>query len=191
MRIILASKSPRRRELMELAEFNYEVIPSTVVESWDKSLNVEENSKEIAYQKAKDVFDNTSGDRVVIGSDTIVVNDDEVYGKPKDLDEAYEMIKKLQGKKHTIFTGLTVMIENDGEYEEYKETYSTDVYVKPMEESEIINYINTYEVLDKAGAYAIQSKFAVYIEKIDGDYNTVIGLPINRIYDIFKENEIW
>lgn len=191
MRIILASKSPRRRELMELAEFNYEVIPSTVVEKWDKALNVEENSKEIAYQKAKDVFDNTSGDRVVIGSDTIVVNDDEVYGKPKDLDEAFEMIKNLQGKKHTIFTGLTVMIENDGEYEEYKETYSTDVYVKPMEESEIINYINTYEVLDKAGAYAIQSKFAVYIEKIDGDYNTVIGLPINRIYDIFKENEIW
>ena len=191
MRIILASKSPRRRELMELAEFNYEVIPSTVVEKWDKALNVEENSKEIAYQKAKDVFDNTSGDRVVIGSDTIVVNDDEVYGKPKDLDEAFEMIKNLQVKKHTIFTGLTVMIENDGEYEEYKETYSTDVYVKPMEESEIINYINTYEVVDKAGAYAIQSKFAVYIEKIDGDYNTVIGLPINRIYDIFKENEIW
>lgn len=191
MRIILASKSPRRRELMDLAEFNYEVIPSTVVEKWDKDLSVEENSKEIAYQKAKDVFDNTSGDRVVIGSDTIVVNDNEVYGKPKTLEEAFEMLKNLQGKKHTIFTGLTIMIENAGEYEEYKETYSTDVYVKPMEESEIINYINTYEVLDKAGAYAIQSKFSVYIEKIDGDYNTVIGLPINRIYDIFKENEIW
>ena len=191
MRIILASQSPRRKELMDLAEFNYEILPSNSKESWNDNLSIEENSIEIGYQKAKTVFDNTQGDRVVIGSDTIVVKGNQVYGKPKTRDEAIKMLLDLQGSKHTVYTSLSVLIEDRGEYNEYKETVSSDVYVKKMETSEIINYIDTYDVSDKAGAYAIQSKFAVYIEKIDGDYNTILGLPINRLYDIFKENEIW
>ena len=191
MRVILASKSPRRKELMDLAEFNYEVLPSTCEEKWDDSLSVEENSREIGYLKAKDIFDNTQGDRAVIGSDTIVVKDGNVYGKPKNRDEAIEMLKDLQGNKHTVYTSLSVLIENMNEYKEYIEVYSADIYIKPMENSEIINYIDSYDVSDKAGAYAIQSKFAVYIEKINGDYSTIVGLPINRLYDIFKENEIW
>ncbi len=101
------------------------------------------------------------------------------------------MLKKLQGNRHSVFTSLSVIIEDGGKIKEYKEVFETYVYIKPMEESEILNYVDTYDVLDKAGSYAIQSKFAVYIEKIEGDYNTVIGLPINRLYDIFKENEIW
>lgn len=101
------------------------------------------------------------------------------------------MLRLLQGKRHSVFTSLSVLIEERGSVKEYKELYESYVYVKEMEESEIINYVDTYDVLDKAGSYAIQSKFAVYIEKIEGDYNTVIGLPINRLYDIFKENEIW
>ena len=101
------------------------------------------------------------------------------------------MLRDLQGNKHEVHTSLTVLIEDKGEVKEYKEGFVSYVYVKPMEESEIINYIDTYDVYDKAGAYAIQSKFAVYIDKIEGDYNTIIGLPISRLYDIFKENEIW
>ena len=101
------------------------------------------------------------------------------------------MLRKLQGKRHSVYTSLSVIIEERGKIKEYKELNESYVYVKPMEESEIINYIDTYNVLDKAGSYAIQSKFAVYIEKIEGDYNAIIGLPINRLYDIFKENEIW
>ena len=113
------------------------------------------------------------------------------YGKPKNREDAIRMLKLIQGRRHSVYTSLSVLIEERGKVKEYKETYESYVYVKEMEDSEILNYINTYDVSDKAGSYAIQSKFAVYIEKIEGDYNTIIGLPINRLYDIFKENEIW
>ena len=132
-----------------------------------------------------------NGDRAVVGSDTIVVKDGEVFGKPKDREDAIRMLKVLQGARHSVYTSLSVIIEEKGKVKEYKEVYETYVYVKPMEDSEIINYVDTYNVLDKAGAYAIQSKFAVYIERLDGDYNAIVGLPISRLYDIFKENEIW
>ena len=191
MRVILASKSPRRKELMDLAEFDYEIFVSETDEKIDENLSIEENSKEIAYSKAKSVFDNTQGNRVVIGADTIVVKDNEIFGKPKSREEAIEMLKKLQNSKHTVYTSLSILVEKNENYKEYKELYSADVYVKPMQDAEIINYIDTYNVFDKAGAYAIQSKFAVYIEKIYGNYNTIIGLPIERIYDIFKENDIY
>lgn len=113
------------------------------------------------------------------------------YGKPKNREDAIRMLRMLQGKRHSVYTSLSVIIEERGIVKEYKETYESYVYVKPMEDSEIINYVDTYNVMDKAGSYAIQSKFAVYIEKIEGDFNAIIGLPINRLYDIFKENEIW
>ena len=112
-------------------------------------------------------------------------------GKPKDRDDAIKALRKLQNNKHTVYTSLSVIIEERGEIKEYKDLIKSDVYIKKMEDSEIINYVDSYNVLDKAGSYAIQSKFAVYVEKIDGDYNSIIGLPINRLYDIFKENEIW
>lgn len=101
------------------------------------------------------------------------------------------MLKKVQGKRHSVFTSLSVIIEEKGKIKEYKEVVESFVYVKAMEDSEIINYVDTYNVMDKAGSYAIQSKFAVYIDKVEGDYNAIIGLPISRLYDIFKENEIW
>jgi septum formation protein len=132
-----------------------------------------------------------NGDRAIVGSDTIVVKDGQVYGKPKTREDAIKMLRELQGDRHSVYTSLSVIIEEKGKTKEYKEVYETYVYVKPMEDSEIINYVDTYNVFDKAGSYAIQSKFAVYIERMDGDYNAVVGLPISRLYDIFKENEIW
>ena len=132
-----------------------------------------------------------NGDRAIVGSETIVVKDGQVYGKPKTREDAIKMLRELQGDRHSVYTSLSVIIEEKGKTKEYKEVYETYVYVKPMEDSEIINYVDTYNVFDKAGSYAIQSKFAVYIERMDGDYNAVVGLPISRLYDIFKENEIW
>ena len=99
MRIILASKSPRRKELMDLAEFNYEILPSNAEEVWDDDLTVEENSKNLGYQKAKSVFDNTQGDRAVVGSDTIVVLDGEHLRKTKKQRRCYSYFKKIAGKK--------------------------------------------------------------------------------------------
>ena len=104
MRIILASKSPRRRELMNALGVDYEVLVSDMEESWSDLLEIEENSKEIAYQKAKDVYNNTQGDRLILSADTIVVKDGEVFGKPKSREEAIDMIRKLQGGKHTVYT---------------------------------------------------------------------------------------
>ena len=190
MRVILASQSPRRRELMNLIGVEYEVLVSDVEEKWNDDLSIEENSKEIAYQKAKDVYNHTQGDRLIISADTIVVKDGEVFGKPKDREDAINMIRKLQGGKHTVYTSLVEISEYRDNYTEKKEIYPTDIYVKKMDDYEILKYVDSYNVYDKAGAYAIQSPFALYIEEIVGDYYSVVGLPINRVYDILKQKEL-
>ena len=153
-------------------------------------MSIEEISKELAYGKAKDVFDNTQGDRTIIGADTIVVKDNVIFGKPKDRAEAIKMLKEIQGDVHTVYTSLAILIEERGEYKEYKEVVETDITVNPMTDAEIIEYIDQEEPYDKAGAYAIQSTFAKFIDEIEGNYMSVIGLPIDKVYKILKENEI-
>ena len=190
MKIILASKSPRRKELMDLAKFEYEILVSNFDENVDKNLSLEEQSKEIAYGKAKDIFENTQGDRTIIGADSLVILDGKQFGKPHDRQEAVEMLLALQGKKHTVYTALSILIENKGKYKEYKELHKSDVYIKKMSYKEIVNYVDSEEPFDKAGSYAIQSCFAVFIDKIEGDYTTIVGLPIGRVYEILKENNI-
>ena len=190
MKIILASQSPRRIALMQLARIDFEVLPSSYNEKMDKSLGIEELSKELAYGKAKDVFDNTQGDRTIIGADTIVVKDNVIFGKPKDRAEAIKMLKELQGDVHTVYTSLAILIEERGKYKEYKELVETDITVNPMTDAEIIEYVDREEPYDKAGAYAIQSSFAKFIDEIEGNYMSVIGLPIDKVYKILKENEI-
>ena len=190
MKIILASQSPRRAALMDLAKIDFEVIKSNYVEKINEEEDIEEISKELAYGKALDVFDNTQGDRTIIGADTIVVKDNVIFGKPKDRHEAIKMLKKLQGTYHEVYTSLAILIEERGEYKEYKEVSKTSIKVARMSEEEIIEYVDTENPYDKAGAYAIQSCFSKYIEKIDGNYMSVIGLPIDKLYKILKENEI-
>ena len=136
------------------------------------------------------MFNNTQGDRVIIGADTIVVKDEKIYGKPKDRAEAIKMLSELRGDRHSIYTSIAILIENRGEYKEIKEVCKSSVKVANMSDEEIIEYIDTEEPFDKAGSYAIQSSFCKYIEKIDGNYMSIIGLPINRVYKILKENEI-
>lgn len=190
MKIILASKSPRRIALMELARFEFEVMPSSYDEKIKNMYDIEEMSKELAYRKAKEIFENTQGNRTIIGADTFVVKDNKIYEKPKDREDAIRMLKELQDGIHTVYTSIAVLIESQENYKEYKELVKTDVYVKAMTDEEIEEYVDSGEAYDKAGAYGIQTSFSVFVEKIDGDYDSILGLPINRIYDILKENEI-
>lgn len=189
MKIILASGSPRRRELMDLAGIDYEVMVSNVDETFEDGLSIDDQSKRLAYIKAKEIFDNTQGDRAIIGSDTMVVKGDKVYGKPQDRDEAIKMIKELEGTRHSVYTSLAVLIEERGEYKEYIELSKVDVYFKRISDKEIQEYVDFEEPYDKAGAYAIQSSFCKFVEKIYGDYYSVVGLPIGKVYDILKEND--
>lgn len=190
MKIILASKSPRRAALLDLINVDFEVMPSSYKETINNKLDVEEASKEIAYEKALDVFNNTQGDRTIIGADTMVVKDGKIYGKPKDRNEAIKMLKQLQGDIHSVYTSLAILIEEKGKYKEYKEIVRTDINVNPITDAEIIEYVDQEEPYDKAGAYAIQSCFCKYINEIDGNYMSVIGLPVDKVYSILKENEV-
>ena len=187
MKVILASKSPRRKELMDLLNINYEIIVSNADETLEEGLSYEEQSKKIGYIKAKSVFDETTGERIVIGSDTMVMKDGKFYGKPKDRQDAINMIKELKNSKHQVYTSIAVLVQKDNEYKEYIDCDVTDVYMNDLTDEEIQEWVNSGEADDKAGAYAIQSSFAKHIQKIDGNYGTVIGLPINKVYDIIKK----
>lgn len=190
MKVILASSSPRRQDLMRMAKIEYEAIVSNFDEKVDKNLSLEEQSKEIAFGKAKDVFENTQGDRVVIGSDTLVIVNGKQFGKAKTREEAIQMLQELQGRTHSIYTSIAVLLEENGKYKEYKELHEVKVFVRNMSEEEIENYVDTEKPFYCAGAYAIQGFFAVFVDKIEGDFPTALGLPINRIYSILKENDI-
>lgn len=187
MKIILASQSPRRKELMDFLNINYEIIVSNADETLEKGLTIEEQAKRLSYIKAKTVFDKTSGDRIVIGSDTMVVKNGKIYGKPKDNQDAFKMLKELKNTKHQAITGLAILVEKDGKYEEYLDYDMAEVYFKDMTDEEITNWINTGKALDKAGAYAVQDEFIVFFEKINGNYSTVMGLPIHKVYDVLKK----
>lgn len=186
MRIILASGSPRRKELLSLITKNFEVIVSNADESFQEGLTIEEQSKQIAYAKAKAVFDETQGDRIVIGSDTMVVKDNKIYGKPKDKQEAFQMILELQNNMHEVITSLCILIEKNGKIEEYRDCDIAKVYVAAMNTEEINQWIDTGKAMDKAGAYAIQEEFSKFIEKIDGNYDAIVGLPTHKVYQILK-----
>ena len=190
MKVILASQSPRRAALMDLIKIDFEILPSNHEKSIRDGSNIEEQAIDVAYGKALDVFNNTQGDRAIIGADTIVVKDNKVYGKPKDRDDAIRMLKELQGEYHIVYTSLAIIIENHEKVEEYKEIVKTVIKVNDMTDEEIEEYVDTEKPYDKAGSYAIQSCFCKYIEKIEGNYMSVIGLPVNRVYEILKENEV-
>ncbi len=187
MKIILASKSPRRKELLDLLKMKYEIKVSNAEEKIEENLTIEEQAKKLAYIKAKTVFDQTEGERTIIGADTMVIKDGKIYGKPKDETDALKILQELNGKRHQVITGIAILAQKDSEYKEYIDYDITEVYLKNMSDEEIKNWIKTGEAMDKAGAYAIQGEFSVFIEKINGNYSTVVGLPIHKVYDILKE----
>lgn len=188
MRVILASGSPRRKDLLKLIVSDFEVIVSGVDEDMEDGLTPEEQVTKLAYIKAKDVFDKSNGDRIVIGSDTIVVKDNVIYGKPKDEDDAFNMIKQIirGDRAHEVITGLCVLVCKDGEYIEYKTYDKTKEYLKDISDEEINRWLDTGKAMDKAGAFGINTEFGVFVEKIEGNYHTIVGLPIHKLYDILK-----
>lgn len=189
MKIILASASPRRKELLELVVPNFEILVSEVDEKIEENLTVEEQVTNLAYIKAKDVYEKTSGDRLIIGSDTIVVKNNKIYGKPKNRENAKQIIKELlEGDKtHKVLTGLSVICEKAGKYKEYKTYDEAKIFLKDISDREIEKWIDTGKAMDKAGAYGMQNEFCVHVEKIEGNYTTVLGLPVHKLYDIIKE----
>lgn len=189
MKIILASGSPRRKELLKLVVDEFDINVSGVDETLEEGLTPEEQAARLAYIKAKDVFDKTSGDRIVIGADTMVFKDNKLYGKPKDRSDAFNMIKKLTSgtRMHEVITGLCVLVEKDGELTEYKTYDKAKIYLKEISDDEIYRWIDTGNAMDKAGSYGVNTEFGVHVEKIDGNYTTVIGFPIHKLYDIIKQ----
>ena len=187
MHIVLASTSPRRKELLEKLDIPFEIISKNTEEVFDDSKSIYDASMDIAYQKAKAVYDDIDGDIIVIGSDTIVVYNNKIMGKPRDLQDAYSMIKDLSGKPHEVISSLCLLIRKNGE--EYKElTYDKSIVnVMELTDDEINDWINNHDVLTRAGAYAIQDGFGKYIESIEGDYFSIVGLPIHKLYILLKK----
>ena len=186
MKIILASKSPRRKELMDLLNVNYEIIISDADETLEDGLSMEEQSKKLAYLKAKAVFDETSGDRIVIGADTLVYKGDKKYGKPGNIENAIKMLNELKNSTHQVCTGIAILVQKKDSYSEIVDYSTTSLHIKDMTDKEIQEWIDTGKAFDKAGAYAIQEEFAKFIDKIDGNYCSVVGLPIDKVYDVIK-----
>ena len=187
-KIILASASPRRRELLAQAGYEFEIQVSHKEETYT-SATPDEIVKELALLKAKDIAEqNDAKSMIVIGADTVVAHKGAILGKPKSKDDAFDMIKGFQGDKHQVYTGVAILdYDADGKETVVNHAVKTDVYVNPMTDEEIWNYIESDNVMDKAGSYGIQSGFAVYIEKIEGDYFNVVGLPISYIYEQLKQ----
>lgn len=196
--IILASASPRRKELLEQIGLEFEICPAKGEEIITKTIP-EEVVMELSKQKAEEVAAlvssfgeshkeiTTPSDILVIGADTVVAYDGKILGKPSDEADAKRMLTMLSGNTHSVFTGVTlVLIDKTGRAGELVFYEKTDVKMHAMTEAEIDRYIATAEPMDKAGSYGIQGKCAIHIEKIDGDYNNVVGLPIARIYQELK-----
>ncbi len=212
LRVILASQSPRRQELLKKIFQYFEVMPSNAdenievlppaeyveklskikaLEVYERLMDEDEMVPEVTGMKRLSKLFKGSGyasteDMLVIGADTIVVRDGEILGKPKDEEDAFAILKTLQGRGHEVYTGVT-LIHNE---ETISFSVKTDVHIVPMSDEEINEYIKTKDPMDKAGAYGIQTVFTKYVSGIEGDYNNVVGLPVSAIYSRLKDMKI-
>lgn len=185
-KLILASASPRRKELLEQAGAVFEICPAKG-EEVITGKNPAEAVMELALNKAREVADMGGEDILVLGADTVVVHDGRILGKPKDEQDAVRMLTELSGNTHSVFTGVAVIQKTGGSEKVCNFNEETRVTMYPMSRDEIEAYVKTKEPMDKAGAYGIQGKGAVFIEKIMGDYNNVVGLPIARLYQEMRQ----
>ena len=186
-RVLLASESPRRRELMVLSEIPFTTASCLLKETLDPELSIEKAVEKLAFEKADAVF-HRYPEEFIIGADTIVVSDGSILGKPRDEADAVRMIRSLQGRSHKVYTGVAILdYDDEGKRKSVVHAVETEVFVNPMSDEEIREYAATGEPLDKAGAYGIQGRFAAYIERIDGDYYNVVGLPVSYVYRQLKE----
>lgn len=187
-KIILASASPRRKELLEQIGLSFQIEPARGKEHIT-SVIPREVVEELSYQKAMEVAElHRDEDALILGADTIVVYDNQIMGKPADEEEAKAMLRQLSGKTHCVFTGVTAVLWENKEKTVRTFSEKTEVTFYPMSEEEIMFYVKTREPMDKAGAYGIQGIGAKYIQAICGDYNNVVGLPVARLYqEVLRE----
>lgn len=183
-KIILASASPRRKELMEQMGLEFDICPASG-EEVIKSENPADAAKELSLQKTSEIAAQSEEDAIVIGADTIVVFENKIMGKPRSEKDAFHMLTLLQGKTHSVYTGVSLVRIRDKKTVTFAE--ETKVTLYPVDAETIRNYIKTKEPMDKAGAYAIQGSFAVHIQKIYGEYSNVVGLPVARLYHELKK----
>ena len=181
---VLASQSPRRKQLLEWAEVDFEIIIEPTEETYPKGLSPEDVAVHIAQQKAAAV--RTRTDKTIIAADTIVVLGEEIIGKPKDRDDAINILQKLSGSHHKVITG--VVINSNGNEISFADV--TDVEFHPMTDEQLEFYVDKYKPYDKAGAYAIQEWIGVVgIKRINGDFYNVMGLPVSRVVQALEQLE--
>lgn len=188
-RWILASASPRRKELLEQVGLIFEILPSACEEKVTAK-NPAAVVEELSRQKAEEVFarvapvqgQETEEELTVVGADTVVAADGCILGKPRDQEEACRMLRQLQGRSHQVYTGVTLCVLRQGKKSVKTFHECTEVTFYPLEEARIKSYVETGEPMDKAGAYGIQGRGALFVERITGDYNNVVGLPVARLF---------
>lgn len=186
-KLVLASGSPRRKELLEQVGLEFTITPAKGEEKITSSIPYEV-VQELSKQKASEIADTLKNDEetIVIGADTIVAFGNLILGKPKSEEDAFNTLKKLQGNVHQVYTGVTLIQIKNGNKTFVTFYEKTDVHMYPMSDKEILDYIATGEPLDKAGSYGIQGRGAEFIKGISGDYNNVVGLPIAHLLHEIK-----
>ncbi len=178
-KLVLASTSPRRADLMELVGFTFEVIASNVNEDLEEFMIPENHVLELSQKKAAKVAETVS-DSVIVGADTIVVLDNKILGKPRNITHAESMLASLSGKTHTVITGFTILDSTTGyKMSEYERTHVT---FRTLSAQEIARYVDMGSVLDKAGSYGIQDHGALFVTRVDGCFYNVMGFPLARFY---------
>ena len=187
--IVLASGSPRRKELLAKTGQKFSVVVSGGEEKAETS-DAAETVEKLSLDKASAVADLLQAEKepqLIIGADTVVACDGEILGKPSDREDAFRMLWKLQGQTHQVYTGVTLLLKKKHTWQAHTFSEKTDVQFYPVSREELLEYIKTGEPMDKAGSYGIQGKFGIYVKGICGDYNNVVGLPVGRlIYELKK-----
>jgi len=185
MKLYLASGSPRRRELLTTAGVAFEIRPCNDPEETAAAAPVQ-TVLDLSSHKAQAVFeeiaDTATADFAVLGADTIVVIDNEIIGKPKDDADARQILKRLSGRTHQVFTGVCILVQKDGKTRKKSFYERTSVTMYPITDAELDDYLASGEHLDKAGAYAIQGLAVKFVRKVTGDYSNIVGLPVARVY---------
>ena len=185
--LILGSSSPRRKELLETLGFSFVIRVMDTDESFPDSMPTIEVAEYVASQKAKALIPGIAAHEMLICADTIVVVDDEILGKPVDRADAIHMLKKLAGRSHEVITGVYVYTLND----QHRFSVKTTVYFNSLSDSEISHYVDQFQPFDKAGSYGIQDWIGcVAINRIEGSYTNVVGLPTQEVYDYLKQFEL-
>ena len=180
MGIILASKSPRRQELLSLMGLEFQVVTADIDETIDKSLPIEQEIARLSRQKAEAIDDN---DNIIISADTVVVLSNTVMGKPRDAENARQMLNVLSGKTHRVITAVTV--KNGDKIR--TEVVITEIVFRELSKREIDSYVASGSPMDKAGAYGVQEKAAAFVKEIHGDYFSVVGLPVCTLAVMLRE----